>query len=65
MSKKSKEIRIQQVRSAIGRPQPQREVLRSLGLRRIRHVVVREDTPAVRGMVKKIPHLAQIVEDES
>jgi len=65
MSKKAKEIRIQQIRSAIGRPRPQREVLRSLGLRRIRHVVLREDTPAVRGMVNKIPHLAQIVEDES
>ena len=65
MSKKPKEIRIQQVRSAIGRPRPQREVLRSLGLRRIRHVVLREDTPAVRGMVNKIPHLAEIVEDES
>jgi large subunit ribosomal protein L30 len=64
MSKKAKELRIQQIRSAIGRPRPQREVLRSLGLRRIRHVVLREDTPAVRGMVQKIPHLAQIVEDE-
>ncbi len=63
MSKKAKELKIQQVRSAIGRPRGQREVLRSLGLRRIRHVVVRHDTPAIRGMVAKIPHLAQIVED--
>ncbi|MDE2689270.1 MAG: 50S ribosomal protein L30 [Acidobacteriota bacterium] len=58
-----KTIRIQQVRSAIGRPKPQREVLRSLGLRRIRHVVEREDTQAVRGMVRKIPHLVQVLED--
>ena len=68
MSKKAKktagEIRIRQVRSAIGRPRNQRRVLDSLGLRRIRHTVVRQDTPAVRGMVAKIPHLAQIVEDE-
>jgi ribosomal protein L30 len=38
-------------------------VLRSLGLRRIRHVVERPDTAAVRGMVNKIPHLVQILED--
>jgi len=56
-------IRIQQVRSGIGRPKPQREVLRSLGLRRIRHVVEREDTQAVRGMVKKIPHLVRVLAD--
>jgi len=56
-------IRIQQVRSAIGRPRPQREVLRGLGLRRIRHIVEREDSQAVRGMVRKIPHLVRIVGD--
>lgn len=66
MSKKkksSKQIRIRQVRSPIGRTRGQRQVLESLGLRRIRHEVVREDTPAVRGMVNKIPHLAEIVEE--
>lgn len=66
MSKKQpSQIHIRQVRSAAGRPRPQREVLRSLGLRRIRHVVSRPDTPAVRGMVAKIPHLVEIVEDPS
>ncbi len=66
MSKKkaSGQISIQQVRSAIGRPRNQRRVLDSLGLRRVRHVVVREDTPAVRGMVRKISHLARILEDD-
>ena len=54
-------IRIQQVRSPIGRPRPQREVLRGLGLRRIRHIVEREDSQAVRGMVRKIPHLVRIL----
>ena len=63
--KTSKTIQIEQVRSPIGFPQNQREVLRSLGLRRIRHVVVREDSPAVRGMVHKIPHLVRIVEEAS
>ena len=61
----AKTIKIEQVRSPIGYPRKQREVLRGLGLRRIRHVVEREDSPAVRGMVKKIPHLARIVEESS
>lgn len=65
MATKSKTIRVRQVRSAIGRPRRQREVLRSLGLRRIRHVVERPDSPAVRGMVAKIPHLVEIVEEAS
>ncbi len=51
------------MRSVIGRPSSQREILKSLGLRRIRHVVEREDTPAVRGVVAKIPHLVEVVED--
>ena len=62
--KKSKTIRVRQVRSVIGRPRGQREVVRSLGLRRLRHEVEREDTAAVRGMVNKIPHLVEIVEEE-
>ena len=56
-------LKIRQTGSPIGRPKNQHEVLRSLGLRRIRHEVMREDTPAVRGMVAKIPHLAEIVEE--
>jgi len=56
-------LKIRQTRSPIGRPKNQHEVLRSLGLRRIRHEVMRVDTPAVRGMVAKIPHLAEIVEE--
>lgn len=61
--KTASKLRIEQVRSGIGRPRTQREVLRSLGLRRIRHVVEREDTPAIRGMVNKIPHLVRLVQD--
>ncbi len=55
-------IKIQQVRSPIGFNKKQREMLTTLGLRKIRHVVEREDTPAVRGVVKKIPHLVKIVD---
>lgn len=67
MAKKSDEtktIKIRQVRSVIGTRRRHREVLRSLGLRRIRHTVERQDTPAVRGMVAKVPYLVEILEDE-
>jgi large subunit ribosomal protein L30 len=57
-----KTIRIRQVRSPINFNHSQREILRGLGLRRIRHEVVREDTPSVRGMVTKLAHLVEIVE---
>jgi large subunit ribosomal protein L30 len=57
-------LRIQQVRSTIGSTPGQREVLRTLGLSRIREVVEREDSAAVRGAVAKIPHLVQILEDK-
>ena len=63
MAKGKQTIRIRQVRSGIGRPAGQREILRGLGLRRIRHEVEREDSPAVRGMVAKIPHLVTVVEE--
>ena len=65
MASDKKSIRIEQYKSPIGYPRKQREVLTSLGLRRIRHVVEREDSPAVRGMVAKIPHLVRIVEESS
>ncbi len=62
MSKKKSTIRIRQVRSAIGSKPAHREVLRGLGLRRIRHEVEREDSPAVRGMIAKINHLLEVSE---
>lgn len=63
MADETKTFKIEQVASPIGFDRRQREVLRSLGLRRIRHQVERQDTPAVRGMVAKIPHLVRIVEE--
>ncbi len=63
MASEKQMIKIEQFRSPIGYSKKQREVLRGLGLRRIRHVVEREDSPAVRGMVRKISHLVRIVED--
>jgi large subunit ribosomal protein L30 len=58
----NEKLRIRMVGSVIGCPEKQRATVRGLGLRRLHQVVEREDTPAVRGMVKKIPHLVEIVE---
>jgi large subunit ribosomal protein L30 len=60
--KGAKNISIRQTRSAIGTLRAHREALRGLGLRRVRHEVTRADTPAVRGMVAKVPHLVEIVD---
>ncbi|HVG10884.1 MAG TPA: 50S ribosomal protein L30 [Thermoanaerobaculia bacterium] len=64
-NQEGKKIRIRQVRSSIGTKSGHREVLRGLGLRRIRHEVVREDTPAVRGMVNKVRYLLEVHEEQS
>jgi len=55
-------LRIRMIGSVIGCPEKQRATVRGLGLRRLHQVVERVDTEAVRGMVKKIPHLVEIVE---
>lgn len=61
--RKSDKLKIKWVRSWIGCTEKQRATVRGLGLRRLNQVVEREDTPAVRGMVKKIPHLVALVEE--
>ena len=55
-------IKVKQIGSVIGCTDDQRATVRGLGLRRMQHVVEREDTPMVRGMIKKIPHLVAVVE---
>ena len=59
-----RQLRIQLVRSVIGRPQKQREVVKGLGLRRMNSQVVRKDCPEIRGMINKIPHLVTVEELE-
>ena len=59
-----KKIAITQVRSRIGRPQKHRRTLDALGLKRHQQTVVHNDTPAIRGMIEKIPHLVQVEEVE-
>ncbi len=53
-------IEITQVKSSIGRLPSHRGTLRALGLKRIRHTVVHEDTPVIRGMVKNIAYLLEV-----
>ena len=56
-------IKVKQVGSVIGCTDKQRATVRGLGLRRMHQVVELKDTPAIRGMVKAIPHLVVIVTD--
>jgi large subunit ribosomal protein L30 len=55
-------LKITQVRSTIGGKQKQRDSLRSLGLKRIGDVVVKEDRPEIRGMVAVVTHLVDVEE---
>lgn len=59
-----RKLKITQVRSTIGRPQPQRRVIAALGLRRHQTSVVHEDTPSIRGMIDKVRHLVSVEEVE-
>ena len=56
------QLRVTQVKSAIGRKRNQRETLRSLGLKRLHDSVVQEDRPEIRGMVATVPHLVTVEE---
>ena len=55
-------IVVRQIGSPIRRPAKQRQTLVGLGLNRMHRVRELEDTPAVRGMIRKIPHLVEVVE---
>ena len=55
-------IRIQYYRSAIGFPETQKEVVRAVGFTKLNQIVERPDTPSMRGMVEKCPHLIRIIE---
>ena len=57
-------LKVTQIRSKIGTKQNQRETLRSLGLKRIGDVVVKEDRPEIRGMINTVRHLVTFEEVE-
>ncbi len=56
-------LKITQRRSRNGASKRQRDTLRSLGLRRIGHQVEHDDTPQIRGMIRKVEHLVEVSED--
>ncbi len=58
------QLKVTQTKSAIGGKQNQRDTLRTLGLRRIGHTVIKEDRPEIRGMVKTVTHLVAVEEVE-
>ena len=60
-SASGKTIRIKQIRSGIGCPEPHKKILRSLGLGKMHRIRTFPDTASVRGMAAKIPHLVEIV----
>ncbi len=57
-----KKIKVTLMKSVIGTKQDHRATVRGLGLRRIRHTVQVEDTPAVRGMIRKVAYLLKCEE---
>ena len=58
----SKQLKITLVKSKIGRPENQRQVLSGLGLNKTNGCVVLNDTPEVRGMINKVIHLVSVKE---
>ena len=54
-------LQLKWVRSAIASPEKHKLVIKGLGFTRLNQVIEREDTPSIRGMVAKVPHLVEIV----
>jgi large subunit ribosomal protein L30 len=59
-----KMVKVTLVHSYIGRPEAQRKVLRGMGLGKVNKSVVLNDTPEIRGMIRKVNHLVAAVEVE-
>ncbi|HEY8363212.1 MAG TPA: 50S ribosomal protein L30 [Tissierellaceae bacterium] len=55
-------IKIKLVRSPIGRPEAHRRTIKALGFRKVGQIVEKQDTPQIRGMIKQVQHMVEIVE---
>ena len=55
-------IKIKQIKSKIGYPVDQKRTLEALGLHKISQVVEKEDTPVIRGMIRKVHHLVEVID---
>ncbi len=53
-------LKITLIRSGIDRPKTQKATVKGLGLRRLNHSVILEDTQAIRGMIRKVQHLVAV-----
>ena len=62
MAYKTNTVKVTQVKSPIGRPADQHETLKGLGLNKMNRTRELEDTPAMRGMIKKVAHLVRVEE---
>ncbi|MGK9368020.1 50S ribosomal protein L30 [Melioribacter sp. Ez-97] len=60
----AKKLKITQTHSIIDRPKPQKLTIQALGLGRPNYQVVHNDTPQIRGMVRKVSHLVKVEEIE-
>ncbi|MCR4417656.1 MAG: 50S ribosomal protein L30 [Ignavibacteria bacterium] len=57
-----KKLKITQIRSIIDRPERQKRTIKALGLGRPNYVVIKNDTPQIRGMLRKVSHLVKVEE---
>ena len=55
-------IKVKQIKSKIGYPVDQKRTLEALGLRKISQVVEKEDSPVIRGMIRKVHHLVEVID---
>ena len=59
-----KSLRVTQIRSGVGRPEVHKRTLRALGFLRHQQTIIKQDNPAIRGMIFKVRHLVQVTEIE-
>lgn len=60
----SKQLKITWTKSFIGYPETQRKTIKSLGLRKLNHSVIKPDSPQLRGQINKVSHLVAVEELE-
>tara|TARA_B100000686_G_C16353436_1_gene744003 strand:- start:95 stop:283 length:189 start_codon:yes stop_codon:yes gene_type:complete len=59
---KNNKLEIKQIKSAIGYNIKTKKTLEALGIKKINHIVVKNDSPSIRGMIYKVKHLIEIKE---
>ncbi len=62
MAKKAKQLKITLVKSIIGRNEQQKQIIEALGLKKIGQSVLRDDTPATRGIIQKVGFMLNVEE---